>query len=102
MILTNNFVHWIIIIEFNKSETAFFLIIFVHDDVDRGHIAKFSKVITQIFFVVLILQTANEQFLHRCAGLWPIDVLTWHGTFWLDHAAIDLVWACILRFVHHK
>lgn len=101
IILTNNLVNWIVIIEFDESESTLLATVLLGDDVDQGDASVLLEIVSQALFIVVITDSSNEQFLDGGPGVWTVDILTWDGSLRFNDSSIDFVWSLRLGFVYH-
>lgn len=100
-VLTDDLVHWIIVVKLNESKTTLLAILLIGNNASRNNIAKGTEVVAQVLLVEIIPQSSNEQLLDGGTSLWTVDVLSGNGPLRFHHTAIDFVRPLVLCFVHH-
>ena len=91
--LQADFINWVIIIKLNKAETSLLAGFLVGNNANRVDATIALEVHPKIIFLMVILETTNEQLLHSSTSLWPANFLPWYSTLGLHNTAIDSVWS---------
>ncbi len=99
--LKNNFIHGIIVLEFDKAEAALATSALLGHVLHMGHFAKLAEVLLNVFVLQTVLDAADKDLLHRLRALALANLVPRGGTLRLHLLSIDSVRPGILHGVHH-
>jgi len=85
----NALVHWIVIIESNKSETSRLVGVLVEYDLGLGHRSELAEVFREHLFSVVLAYTANIQPLCRNIRFVAVLVVSRNSPFRVNLLSID-------------